>query len=224
MVQQAQRAGKAPTVDDMFDGWDFNSVENYNKEAKCPDGNYLVQLVEIKPAKLKTDSYGNEKEKAPFIFHIVAEADKFNREIETEYADTELAAFVNIHAFGEKSTLYKVAKALLGDDPRKFGPLKPSQLLNRTCWAKVSSQASEDGENIYTNIDTFMATLPPIAKPAPKSGTAPARPAPTASPPPTARGIATASRQPLPTAAQLKKDKADLFDEDPDPAPEDEEV
>jgi DNA segregation ATPase FtsK/SpoIIIE-like protein len=232
-------------MDDVY-SWDFNEASNYQQydkaKARCANGDYLLELVSIRPGKESVNDKGTTIENAPFDFKIVAQAFD-NQPVKSKYEGVDLTAWINVRARGKESHLRKLAAALLGVDPAELTTLHPSDLIGQQCWASVSSKKGVDRENkpvVYTNIDkdSFSHDLPEVAdmdepaqppiqqrQPVPKSSTAPARPAPTAQHP-TTRQVATASRQPqpLPTAAQLKKDNQDLFDEDPDPAPEDEEV
>lgn len=158
----------APKVDDVL-LFDFGSDDN--KEAKCPDGIYRFRLDEITmPKEYKNSISGKAALKSIFRFVIIGEADKFNRPIASEWTDVELAAFVNIEARGEKATLFKITSALLGEDPRNLEPVKPSQLIGRECWGKVSSKANDTGDKIYTNIDDYMSELPKVAAPPARRG------------------------------------------------------
>jgi hypothetical protein len=132
-------------------GWDFSQPGkgSFEENAVVPEIWYYMELVRIGKPFISKTKFG-DKTKSVFEFVIVKEADKNNQPVDSEFAGGKIPAFVNIDARDpEKSTMYPMTSALLGQDAKEYcqenGPIQPEDLLHKSCWVKVSNSSDDKG-------------------------------------------------------------------------------
>lgn len=150
---------------DQMLGWDFSQPGKgtFDENAVVPDGWYFMELTRVSKPYISKGQYG-DKTKCTFEFTILAEADKKNQQVESDYEGGKIPAFVNIEARDpEKSTMYPMCSALLGQDAREWsqanGPVIPSKLMGRKCWVRVTTTANDKGD-MKSFLNEFKAKLP----------------------------------------------------------------
>lgn len=155
---------------DELDGylsWDFSQPGKgtFEENAVVPDGWYFMELTRVSKPYTSKSQYG-EKTKCTFEYTILAEADRKNQQVESEYEGGKIPAFVNIEARDpEKSTMYPMCSALLGQDAKEWslanGPVVPSKLIGRKCWVRVNTTANDKGD-MKSFLNEFKAQLPQV--------------------------------------------------------------
>jgi hypothetical protein len=151
-------------LDSML-GWDFTQAAKgqFDENAVVPDGWYFMELTRVSKPYISKGQYG-DKTKCTFEYTILAEADKKNQQVESEFEGGKIPAFVNIEARDpEKSTMYPMCSALLGQDAREWsqqnGQFQPSKLIGRKCWVRVTTTANDKGD-MKSFLNEFKAKLP----------------------------------------------------------------
>lgn len=137
---------------------DFNQTgedaDNY-----VADGVYRVKLMHISDPKFYKGFQGKEDvEKCIFRFEVTRDLnlDPESEEEQVDHTGRELVMFVPIRARGEKSWLYKITKALMGEEPTVLGKFDINDLVYKECRVTVATKASSDGNKVYSNITDLM--------------------------------------------------------------------
>lgn len=135
------------------------SFGNQPRQAAVEDGLYKVKLVQISEPKMYPGFNGEgEVEKCRFVFEITR--DYAADEHEQDYTGEELSCLVNINATGERSTQYKIVRAIMQQNPEELGEFDLYEMMHQECKVSVSVKFSEDGKSSYANITEFMPLKP----------------------------------------------------------------
>ena len=142
----------------MTTSFDFTPVPQMPRSDQVGLDTYLCRLVEVsEPRKDKGFKEGDpDVIKQDFTFEILS-----GESTDKEWAGKRLIAIVRTDInFGfldgaRKSTLYKVLKAILGNNPESVGKFTTEQLIGRTVKIDTEMKVSQDGTKQYVNIGSY---------------------------------------------------------------------